>query len=257
MSRYQIMPPYAMSDDFIQVHFKPWVGCDYETGTNRGKRILLLGESHYTQKHINASYEQTIDHTRHIIQWGAVNGNEKFYAKVRNLVLRGSRQSVNGYESAKHRQQFWDKVAFYNYIQEFVGTKPKQRPKPHLWQAAESGLWEVLEKLKPDVCIVLGEELWSKLPKSDGTHGVNVVPFKDDETNIRFRRISITGHETLCVHTPHPSSIGQFKKERVVPIVERLFELVGINYGLIRIRKETHREDLHRLLREQGDTACP
>lgn len=225
MSRYKTLPHYAMRDDFKFVHFKPWIGRNYENGGDFGRRILLLGESFYTKVHINAPREETTDHIRHIIQKFAVNENSGFYAKVRNLVLRGAGRSTDGFGSVKHRQCFWDSVVFYNFIQEFVGTKPKVRPKLHMWEDAQVGYLEVLEELKPDVCIILGKELWAHVPKSHVASGYIVTPFRDEATGTRFRKIEIGGHQILSTYTPHPSSVGGYKKKEVVPIARRLFEL--------------------------------
>jgi len=225
MSRYKTLPNYAMHEDFKDAHFKPWIGYNYENGGNFGRRILLLGESIYSKVHINAPREETKEHLRHVIQKIAVDGNDRFYAKVRNLVLRGNGHSVDGFGSKKKRQDFWDSVAFYNYIQEFVGTEPRDRPKPHLWKESEAGFWEIVETLKPDVCLVLGEELWAKLPKKNDSRKITVDCFKDNASNISFRSIGESGHKTLCAHTPHPAYPRGFKIKLIVPVAKRLFEL--------------------------------
>jgi hypothetical protein len=224
---FKVMPPYTMPDNFTEAHFKPWIGSNYEKGGCWGKRVLVLGESHYTKMYTDTPPELTTSYTRHIIQLYAVQKNDIFYAKVRNLILRGLTLPTNCYGTEKQRQFFWNSIAFYNYVQEYVGTKPKQRPNADAWERSKPGFWEVLEKLKPEVCITLGNELWDNLPKTDQQIVSSVVSFKDEKTNVTFKRITYAGHETLFAHTPHPSSFGEFKTKKVVPIMQRLLELKG------------------------------
>ena len=219
------MPPYSMPQDYGSVHFKPWIGCDYKTGGIAGQKILILGESHYTKKFIAEPPEKTTHYTRHIMQWAAVKHNRSFYSKVRNLVLRGANQPVRGYGREAKRQQFWDSLAFYNYVQEYVGMAPRDRPTNQMWTKAEGAFWEVINILKPDVCIVLGNTLWGKLPQAGAMEFSAVSSFTDSATGIQLKKYSIGTHETLMVHTPHPASFGLFKRKKVVPLAKRLFEL--------------------------------
>jgi hypothetical protein len=220
---FKTMPPYRMPEDYTtKVHFMPWVGCNYISNALFDFRILILGESHYSKQYFDKSPDITKYYTHYIMQHWAVNNNSAFYSKVRNSILRGNGLSVNGYEKSELRQKFWDSVAFFNYVQEFVGTGARNRPQPQQWLSAETAYWEVLEKLKPDICIVLGEELWRHLPKSDG---VRVSSRKDEITGKTFKHVVVKGHETILAHTPHPASFGLFKKNKVVPIIKRLLEL--------------------------------
>lgn len=223
---FKTMPPYTMSENFTaNVHFVPWVGCNYSSGGLFSQRILVLGESHYSKEHFNKPPEITKYYTRHIMQYWAINRNAAFYSKVRNVILRGNGLSVNGYEKNELRQKFWDSVAFFNYVQAYVGTGARKRPQSQQWTMSESAYWEVIEKLKPDICLILGEELWKHLPKSDDQRSISVRPFKDDMTGKTFKSVVINKHETLLAHTPHPASFGLFSKSKVVPIVKRLLEL--------------------------------
>lgn len=214
---FKTMPPYPMRDDFTKsVHFVPWVGCNYESGRLFQQRILILGESHYTKKYLKESPENTRNYTRHIMQLWAVQKNATFYSKVRNLILRANKLSVEGYHSHEQRQKFWDSVAYYNYVQEYVGSSSRVRPKSQHWTEASGAFWEVLECLKPDVCIVLGDELWKHLPNKAEV---------DKSTGVPVRQFVAGEHVTIATNTPHPASFGLFKKSIVVPIVKRLLAL--------------------------------
>jgi hypothetical protein len=214
---FKPMPPYTMREDFTdKVRFIPWIGCNYESGKIFPQRILVLGESHYTKKYLNEPQINTRNYTRHIMQLWAVQKNATFYSKVRNLILRASKRSVEGYHDRKQRQNFWDSVAYYNFVQEYVGSSSRVRPKSQHWTEASDAFWEVLECLKPDVCIVLGDELWKHLPNKTEV---------DESTEISIRRFVVGGHVTIAANTPHPASFGLFKKNVVVPIVKKLMAL--------------------------------
>lgn len=47
------------------VKFKPWVGENYETGIHQGKKLMILGESHYCA---NPETEATEDITIKVIE---------------------------------------------------------------------------------------------------------------------------------------------------------------------------------------------
>jgi hypothetical protein len=217
------MPPYQMPENFSLLHFMPWIGKDYETGGVLGTRILLLGESHYSKKFYGHDREITSNYTRHIIQQYAVEKSDIFHAKVRRLVLRGLNQSINWDTSKQQRQAFWDSVAFSNYIQEFVGKKPKERPAHEAWPRAAEGLWEVLERLRPEFCVVLGKTLWDHLPRSSSEPSRSVVSFVDEASKTAFKRFTADGRDTYFAHTAHPSSIGYYRVTEAVATVRSLF----------------------------------
>lgn len=228
------MPPYHMEQfSSGNVQFQPWIGEQYSTGGALGVRVLLLGESHYTGEHFHKSKEITANYTRHIMQLWAVQENSIFYSKVRNLVLRALHLPVNCYSKANRRQAFWDSVAFYNYVPEFVAKKPKSGRASFNWLQGKDGFWEVLERLKPEVCVVLGEELWGHLPTSLQEEGRSISRLADRQYDFRCYRIG--DHDTLFAHTPHPSSYGNFKIKEVVPRIRRLFQITTTK-GLCRGR---------------------
>ena len=87
------------------------------------------------------------------------------------------------------KAEFWNKVAFYNYIQEVVGEEPRDRPTDAMWERAEQPFLQVVKSLSPDIVVVLGAHL---------SHHINQI--KDQCPTTYF-----------C-HWYHPSSFGAFKK---------------------------------------------
>jgi hypothetical protein len=55
-----------------------------------------------------------------------------------------------------------DSVAFYSYVQHFVGGNPPMRPKERMWYSRKTldGFSEVLNRCKPERILVLGKTTW-------------------------------------------------------------------------------------------------
>jgi ABC-type Fe3+-hydroxamate transport system substrate-binding protein len=71
------------------------------------------------------------------------------------------------YLSDEKRREFWDSVAFYNYVQEYAGESPDGTVTDEMWSKAKEPFLEVLEELKPDALLVLGKKLSKNLPALD------------------------------------------------------------------------------------------
>lgn len=138
-----------------QILFKPWVGSCY-LKHNLGARILILGESHYG--------DPGDEHENFTIDVVKLWGQEKrlpFFTKISKTVLN---YGASDFLSDQDRFDFWENVAFYNYVQAIVGEGPRDRPSCAMWEKSESALQEVIENLAPQVIIVLGKELAENLP---------------------------------------------------------------------------------------------
>ncbi|MEI7638463.1 MAG: hypothetical protein WCJ37_14225 [Syntrophus sp. (in: bacteria)] len=141
------------------VKFKPWIGPEYEKTGIESLRILVLGESHYGDK--GEEYE---NFTSEVVEEWAISKRLAFFTKIAKSVLRLSKED---YLSDEHRAQFWNSVSFYNYIQEFVGDGPRQRPSYDLWEKSRQAFIETINQMQPQVCLVFGYELWENLPSPD------------------------------------------------------------------------------------------
>ncbi len=137
------------------VTFHPWVGASYGRD-NRfgGVRLLILGESHYG---IGEEHHNT---TQDVVRcWGQelpeLRGNEHrhmgFFTKTSKLLRRDS-----GELTQPDREAIWEDVAFYNFVQTFVGDCPRTRPTGNQWRDAQEPLDTVLSVLDPDAMLVLG-----------------------------------------------------------------------------------------------------
>ena len=155
------------------------MGPNYGTSS---PKILILGESHYERE---GSDQNTF--TQGVIRSWAVGerGTTKFFTTIAK-VLSGN---LDTFMPKSEKAEFWNKVAFYNYIQEVVGKEPRDRPNEAMWERAKQPFLQVIDSLSPDIVVVLGAHL---------SHYINQV--KNQCPTVYF-----------C-HWYHPSAFGDFKK---------------------------------------------
>ena len=144
------------------MNFKPWIGERYEKRELFGLRILLLGESHYGEPG-EENEDFTIDVVRH---WGQQARHSFFTITAKFLLRKGAGEWL----SDDDRSDFWEKVAFYNYIQELVGSDSRIRPTSKMWQNARSSFLSLCDELKPELIVVLGKELCWNLREIPGEY---------------------------------------------------------------------------------------
>lgn len=150
------------------IFFKPWFGEDYETGGIFGKKILVVGESHYCGHcegcgdvaNAEECAEFTTDHCIQPLLEGYTAGwTGTFHKFERSLV--GHETDLN--ESRK----IWNSVAFYNYIQKAMDG-PRTSPDWTDFRDAEAAFFETLDSLHPDVVIVWGVgRMFDNMPGGD------------------------------------------------------------------------------------------
>lgn len=158
------------------INFEPWVGKSYATTGYKGKKILVLGESHYCKNELanggrcyplckkehmnNACFSQTQD----VVHEAVYDYGGQLYLRCFIVLER----AVTGKElSQQEREEFWQSVVFYNYVQ-YALPGPGQLPNNDYWGKSEKPFVEMLEKYMPDYIIVWGARLYNSLPKLGG-----------------------------------------------------------------------------------------
>ena len=135
-----------------ECQFDPWVGNKYWYGFEGGPRLLILGESHYGDGTPDKNLTQQLTRKYAEGEW-----NHRFWT--------GTMQAVAGSDKTEiDRMDFWQSVALYNFIQEFVGPGPRIPPSPEAWRSARPAFEAVLKTLRPQVLLVLSMRLWNNLP---------------------------------------------------------------------------------------------
>lgn len=142
--------------------FDPWIGPLYKSEGLDGLQLLLLGESHYGEP---ARAERGV--TQHVVSVYGVGVGEK---KHRNRFMTTTAKLVLGlgkdeYLTDEARADFWSRVAFANYIQEFVSetAKPRVGPSPTAWESAREPFLQTLDEIKPDALLVLSKGVYNRV----------------------------------------------------------------------------------------------
>ena len=100
---------------------------------------------------------------------------------------------------------FWNKVAFYNFIQFPVGDSARLRPTENMWRDSFEPFKLILNELGPDLVLVLGKEL---------------------ENNIRA--LDKKTRPVFC-YWYHPSSPKYFKKQQAIDSFQQVMDLWNQN----------------------------
>lgn len=140
-----------------EVKFLPRVGHKYES-SRWGKRVMVLGESHYCEDPKDA----TSDLTQKVFGWmfdpaceheGWMNTYTKFAS-----ALSGAQENRTSSESV------WDEVLYYNFVQEPL-SGPRTAPTKEMMVASEGAFMEVLKQYRPDVVLAWSQtRLYDHLP---------------------------------------------------------------------------------------------
>lgn len=130
--------------------FDPWIGKLYWAEGLFGVRVLVLGESHYGDPG-----DEYLKFTQEVVREWATEKRLAFFTKAAKLVLG---RGAGIWLTDKERTNFWERVAFYNYVQSFLPAA-RYRPTQNMWDAAKKPFSQLLEELSPQVILVLGDEL--------------------------------------------------------------------------------------------------
>ncbi len=141
------------------VKYIPWVGSLYGNPTNEfgGLKVLVLGESHYGYESSDTKFK-----TINVVEKKAKKKKKAFFTNIVKVLFKIGRR---GGIDLVLRERAWDHIAFYNFIQVLVSKKARVRPTHEMWESAKLPLLQVLDKLKPDIILVLGMELAKNLPE--------------------------------------------------------------------------------------------
>lgn len=179
------------------VAFQPWVGTNYQTAS---PRLLIVGQSHYDWLGRKLPVSSV---TTAVIGCAIEYGSGPLFT---NLVAT----CTGEWPDAEARKHFWESVAYYNYIQEFVGDGPR-KPHPYeLWVKSHDSFAAVLGALKPELILVFGITNWNNIANLSGTKGepLTVGPQRYNETWL----YPVGQHGTaVAFHIKHPSAGFNYK----------------------------------------------
>lgn len=179
--------------DFDGLGFLPHVGSEYWL-RDKGLRTLILGEGHYGDSSLDRHS------TRKVIAEISAGVKDPAYSGL--VRIAGLKQG--NWPSLEIRQSFWNSVAFANYIQEKVGSHARIRPIKGMWERAQANFPLLLDLLKPQFILVLGEGVWDHLPLPTRISEVTTEAGQKRELRI----YSHNGGNTIAFRIRHPSSFG-------------------------------------------------
>jgi len=137
----------------------PWVGENYRALPER-RRLFVLGESMYRPETESGPYDPgTLIWLIRATLCGEWRPRRNFYQRVHYVLTGQPWCNMAGAD----RQAFWDRIAFYNYVQWPVPGGPGCRPDERMWTESGQHFQEVFSRLTPGGVVVLGHELWCRL----------------------------------------------------------------------------------------------
>ncbi len=139
------------------VRFAPWKGKRYGR-SKAGLKILVIGESHYWRQ---ARIPK--DLTQYVIEKVS---SRKWQARA---TLAGIERTFSSVLPCVNGGEIWHEIAFYNYLQNWIGKEASDRPKQKEFHhpASVKGLIEALYRLKPDLVVILGTGLFKVLSENE------------------------------------------------------------------------------------------
>lgn len=190
------------------VNFFPWIGENYFSKGFRGKRLLVLGESHHcsclSEEKCPSCSKDYMKSECHSFTEDVINDYVYHYSgqPYEQTFLCFERALYGKELSQQEREDLWNSIIFYNYIQ-FAQEAPRMPIKPEYWEESGLAFKEILEEYMPDYIIVWGVRLYKGLPDLNGIGSKLVL---NDNKSIDIWTYTINGKHIPAIKVHHPSS---------------------------------------------------
>jgi len=194
------------------INFHPHVGKFYQSKGLNGKRIMVLGDSHYCKDELKNGGRCHPFCSRDKMDEDCVN--ETIYC-VTGHAYEHSIRAYTIFERAFYgrvlnqdeRIDFWESIIFYNYIQYAQPGPRRQLDQPEVSKhESELAFKEIIDKYLPDYIIAWGlqeNRLYSFMPDWGGEDSVLMLD-NGDSRNIWTYKIN--NKEIPVLFIQHPSS---------------------------------------------------
>lgn len=212
-------------NELDKVRFLPWIGKDYQNGGIFGKRILVLGESHYcgscTREMCEHNFDDCRDFTVSVVSDSYLN-KQREYANWMKTFTCFERSLVGEWTDEESRIKIWDSVAFYNYLQYALDT-PGKAGESDAYQKAIEPFYQVLDYCKPELIIVWGKRLWGWLPGDTRWEECESMKFGSLVVDNGYYKLS-NGNKAKVFPVYHPSRgyAWEFWHEVIKNMIETL-----------------------------------
>lgn len=211
-----------ITKDFSEeVYFVPWIGKEYEKANYFGRRVLVLGNSHYCRNDnlrksgeayakcaecrycIKQLYSECCYSTIDVVGSAKDLKTPWTALKVVSALDDDSLMRDDCYKTVR------DSIAFYNYVQESLADGSAV-PSRNQCRQSEAAFFEVLEILRPGLVIALGtSHMFDKDMPNDSYENGKPVSF--DGNRIKHGYYSLKdGTRIHTVWIRHPSARGAY-----------------------------------------------
>ena len=165
------------------------LGAKWEDGLY-GLKTAIMGYSH----HYDRSEPDTDDFTLRTID-EVVNGAAyPFFSRIES------------YFNADNRQQFWERVCFFNFLPDAIGTSDDRygSGSPDQVERGKHRFRRIIDAHKPDRLLVFTRRGWQQLPPFDGSMRKDGVKLPEAPTvEVGSYKLS-DGSDMLTFGLPHP-----------------------------------------------------
>ncbi len=204
-----------MNDKLLQqagVRFLPWEGRNYRQGLPDGKRLLVLGDSHYFSK---CDQVGDVNRTRELVKDCIAGRGYGFFNRIHEL-LEGVFEGL----CSKSEGKCWtyNSIAFYNYVTSDLLTHGSGGQTSRMYKDSEPAMIVVLRELNPTHVLILGRKLWGyflyytcKDKQYESLNGQERLPEWNDDTNLdKLWSFSLDDGNFLAANIYHPSARGNY-----------------------------------------------
>ena len=206
--------------------FEPWVGKDYHTGGIFGKKLLVLGESLYCSDcedcGVGKAHESKHDcRTTKMTIEEILNEYDKI-GRYKTTYTKFERALYGGYTDKSLRNEIWNSVMFYNYVQIAMPSR-EDRPSSADFRKSDKAFFEIIEQYKPQGIIAWGRTLWQNMPGGD--FWTELAPIEIDGEKERCGAYKLSDGEIAKVMSVvHPS--WGFTPENWHPFIKLFIEML-------------------------------
>ncbi|BFG77823.1 hypothetical protein PTKU46_58560 [Paraburkholderia terrae] len=142
------------------VIFMPWIGSKYEAEGFRGLRVLVVAESHYGSKRSErpTATPELVKALGQRLKHPDATARLRKHPHFARIVTAASGAASASVVTTPERADFWERVCYYNFLQEFVPAA-RVAPPAESWSAGKAAFLDVLATLRPDVVIAFSKRL--------------------------------------------------------------------------------------------------
>ncbi|MFM0255787.1 hypothetical protein [Paraburkholderia sediminicola] len=169
------------------VIFMPWIGSRYEAEGFRGMRVLVVAESHYGSKRSErpTATPELVKALGQRLKHPDATARLRKHPHFARIVTAVSGAASASVFTTQERADFWERVCYYNFLQEFVPAA-RVAPPAESWSAGKAAFLDVLATLRPDIVIAFSKRLGPLLKPLCG--GVPIAKVHHPSTGFAYAR---------------------------------------------------------------------